>query len=144
MHRLKPTTFALAALVLLPLVVAACAMATAAPLAPTTGLATPVPPGAVATLPPARPPRPASAAGGPEVSIANFNFTPANLTVPVGTTVVWTNNDDVEHTITTSNSAISSPAVPSDGEFSFTFTEPGIYSYFCAIHPFMTAKVTVQ
>jgi plastocyanin len=103
-----------------------------------------VAPAGLATIPPARPPRPAEAGGGPAVSIENFNFTPADLTVPAGTTVVWTNHDDVEHTVTASDNGFSSPSIPTDGQFSFTFTAPDTYTYFCAIHPFMTAKVTVQ
>jgi plastocyanin len=123
---------------------AGCAPTAAATLAPASGLPTPVPPAALATLPPPKPAHPADTSGGPSVSIENFNMVPAELTVTAGTTVVWTNHDDVDHTVTASESSFSSPAIPTDGQFSYTFTTPGTYSYFCAIHPFMTGKVIVQ
>jgi plastocyanin len=103
-----------------------------------------VPPAALATIPPAKPARPADPAGGPTVGVENFNFTPADLTVPAGTTVVWTNHDDVDHTVTASDNSFSSSSIATDGQFSHTFATPGTYSYFCAIHPFMTARVIVQ
>ena len=78
------------------------------------------------------------------VSIENVNIVPATLTVPAGTIVVWTNHDEVEHTVTAPDNDFSLPAIHSDGQYSYTFTTPGTYSYFCAIHPFMTAKVIVQ
>ena len=127
---------------ILPL--AGCAPTAAATIAPASGLSTPVPPAALATLPPPKPAHPVDATGGPSISIENFNIVPATLTVPAGTTIVWTNHDDVEHTVTASDNSFSSAAVPTDGQFSTTFTTPGTYSYFCAIHPFMTAKVIVQ
>jgi plastocyanin len=128
---------------LVPLL-SACTPTVATSVAPAAGLSTPVPPSALATLPPARPPRPSETPAGPAVSIENFNFTPAELTVPVGTTVVWTNHDDVDHTVTASDGSFGSPSIPTDGQFTFTFTRPGTDSYFCAIHPFMTARITVQ
>jgi plastocyanin len=132
-----------AALALLPLL-AACAPTSS--VAATTGLPTPVPPAAVATVPPAKPPIVAdpNAAGGPRLAIENFNFTPADITVAPGTTVTWTNNDDVEHTVTSSTNAFGSSAIETGNSFSFTFTQPGTYTYFCSIHPFMTGRVTVQ
>jgi amicyanin len=107
-------------------------------------LPTPVPPAALATIPPARPIPSPGTANGPSVEIANFNFTPAELTVTVGGTVTWTNNDDAPHTVTSTDKTFSSPSVNTDGQFTFTFATPGTYAYFCAIHPFMTGKVIVQ
>jgi plastocyanin len=121
--------------------VAACSTPAAATIAPT-GLPSPVPPAALATLAPPKPP-PATTTG-PSVGIDNFNFIPADLTVPAGTSVVWTNHDDVQHTVTASDNSFSSPAIDTEGQFSQTFSTPGTYAYFCAIHPFMTAKVIVQ
>jgi plastocyanin len=121
--------------------VAACSSPAAANVA-TAVLPTPVPPAALSTQAPPKPPP--AAADGPNVSIENFNFVAADLTVKAGTTVVWTNHDDVEHTITASDNSYSSPSVPTEGQFSHTFDAPGTYSYFCALHPFMTAKVIVQ
>jgi plastocyanin len=125
------------------LLLSGCAPSVTASIAPAAGLPTPVPPAALATLTPTKPARPADA-GGPAVSVENFNFTPADLTVPAGTTVVWTNHDDVEHTVTASDNSFGSASIPTDGQFSYTFTRAGTYTYFCAIHPFMTAKVIVQ
>lgn len=107
---------------------------------------TPVPPAALATLPPPtpRPGATAQAASGPSVAIDNFNFTPATITVPVGATVTWTNHDDVPHTVTASDKSFTSQALNTDTQFTYTFTTAGTYSYFCSIHPFMTAKVIVQ
>jgi plastocyanin len=123
------------------LLVVACSTPAAATVAPA-GLPTPVPPAALATLAPPKPPP--QAASGPAVGIANFNFVAADLTVAAGTTVVWTNHDDVQHTVTASDNSFSSPPIESEGQFSHTFSTPGTYAYFCAIHPFMTAKVIVQ
>jgi plastocyanin len=126
------------------LLVAACASSNG--VAATTGLPTPVPPSAVATVPPARPLAVAdpNAAGGPQLTIENFNFAPADITVAPGTTITWTNNDDVEHTVTASDNSFGSKALETGAAYSFTFSQPGTYSYFCSIHPFMTGRVTVQ
>ena len=126
------------------MLVACSATAGAAQPSGDTRLATPVPPAALATLPPVKPQASEATGGGPSIAIENFNFVSADLTVPVGSTVVWTNHDDVEHTVTASDNSFSSPSIPTDGQFSHTFPTPGTYAYFCAIHPFMTARVTVQ
>jgi len=141
-----PVRLGLCGLVLLgSLTLVACsASAGAAQPSDATNLATPVPPAALATLAPAKPQAAAQTGGGPSVAVENFNFVSADLTVAVGSTVVWTNHDDVEHTVTASDNSFSSPSIPTDGQFSFTFGTPGTYTYFCAIHPFMTARVTVQ
>ena len=80
-----------------------------------------------------------------EVKIDNFAFTPATLTVSVGTTVEWTNRDDIPHTVVSDDkTTFRSKALDTDDKFSFTFTKTGSYSYFCSIHPKMTGKVVVQ
>jgi|SRR5579859_4399201 len=81
-----------------------------------------------------------------EVKIDNFSFGPATLTVPVGTTVTWINRDDIPHTVVSSDDAktFKSKVLDTDEKFSFTFTKPGTYPYFCSIHPKMTGKVNVQ
>jgi plastocyanin len=81
-----------------------------------------------------------------EVKIDNFSFGPVALTVPVGTTVTWTNRDDIPHnTVSTDDPKIfKSKVLDTDEKFSFTFSKPGTYSYFCSIHPKMTGKVIVQ
>jgi plastocyanin len=80
-----------------------------------------------------------------EVKIDNFSFGPATVTIPAGTTITWTNNDDVPHVVTSDdNKMFKSKALDTDDHFSFTFTKPGTYNYYCAIHPKMVAKIVVQ
>jgi len=81
-----------------------------------------------------------------EVKIDNFSFSPATLTVPAGTTVTWTNRDDIPHTVVSTDDprVFKSKVLDTDEKFSFTFSKPGTYPYFCSIHPKMTGKVIVQ
>jgi plastocyanin len=79
-----------------------------------------------------------------EVKIDNFSFGPATLTVGVGTTVTWTNRDDIPHTVVSDDKVFKSKVLDTDEKFSFTFTKAGTYGYFCSIHPKMTGKVVVQ
>ena len=79
-----------------------------------------------------------------EVKIDNFSFGPAALTVPVGTTVTWTNRDDIPHTVVSTDGVFKSKVLDTDDKFSFAFTKPGTYPYFCSIHPKMTGQVIVQ
>jgi plastocyanin len=76
------------------------------------------------------------------VHIDNFSFAPAQLDVKVGTTVTWTNRDDIPHTVVCAGK-FRSKAMDTDGTFSFTFTEAGEYKYFCSLHPHMTGSVKV-
>jgi plastocyanin len=79
-----------------------------------------------------------------EVKIDNFSFGPGTLTVPVGTTVTWTNRDDIPHTVVSTDGAFKSKVLDTDEKFSFTFSKAGTFPYFCSIHPKMTGKVIVQ
>ena len=80
-----------------------------------------------------------------QVRIDNFSFGPSTLTVPVGATVTWTNQDDVPHNVvSTEGKTLKSPVLDTDQKFSYTFTQAGAYPYYCAIHPKMTGKVIVQ
>jgi plastocyanin len=80
-----------------------------------------------------------------EVKIDNFSFGPMALTVAAGTTVTWTNNDDVPHTVVSEDkTTFRSKALDTGDHFSYTFTKPGTYPYFCSVHPKMTAEVIVQ
>ena len=80
-----------------------------------------------------------------QVKIDNFSFSPSPLNVPIGSTVTWTNQDDVPHNVRSSEGqTLKSPVLDTDQKFSFTFTKAGTYPYFCAIHPMMTGKVVVQ
>ncbi len=86
-----------------------------------------------------------NSASGVSVKIDNFNFGPATITIPVGTTVTWINNDDVPHVVTSDdNKMFKSKPLDTDDRFSFMFTKPGTYNYYCAIHPKMTAKIVVE
>lgn len=79
-----------------------------------------------------------------EVKIDNFSFAPAVLTVAVGTTVTWTNRDDIPHTVVSTERLFKSKVLDTDEKFSFTFSKAGTYPYFCSMHPKMTGKVIVQ
>ena len=81
-----------------------------------------------------------------EVKIDNFSFTPVTLTVTAGTTVTWTNRDDIPHTVVSADDpkTFKSKVMDTDEEFSFTFTKPGTYTYFCSVHPKMTGTVVVK
>jgi plastocyanin len=79
------------------------------------------------------------------VKIDNFAFSPQELTVPAGTTVEWTNRDDIPHVVVSDDKkTFKSKVLDTDEKFSYTFTKPGTYTYFCSVHPKMTGKVIVQ
>ena len=80
----------------------------------------------------------------PEVKIDNFSFGPAAITVAAGTTVTWTNHDDIPHTVVADDKSFKSKVLDTDEKFSYTFSKPGTYPYFCSVHPKMTGKVVVQ
>jgi plastocyanin len=79
-----------------------------------------------------------------EVRVDNFTFGPQSLTVPVNTTVTWINRDDIPHVIVSDDGLFRSKALDTDDQYSFTFTKPGTYPYFCGIHPKMVGKIVVQ
>ena len=79
-----------------------------------------------------------------DVKIDNFSFGPQTLTVSVGTTVVWTNRDDIPHTVVSTDGVFKSKVRDTDEKFSFTFNTAGTYPYFCSVHPKMTGKIVVQ
>jgi amicyanin len=81
--------------------------------------------------------------GGTAVTIQDFKFNPATLSVPVGTTVTWTNKDEEPHTLAAKDGSFHSPGMDTNATYSFTFTTPGSYDYICSIHPFMTGTVVV-
>jgi plastocyanin len=95
------------------------------------------------------PVKPTGTTPGPDykpaaVIIENFAFSPAVLTVPVGTTVTWTNQDSVQHTVTERESLFDSGLLSRGESFSRTFNDPGEYDYYCIPHPYMTGKVIVE
>jgi len=84
------------------------------------------------------------AEGVARVEIMNYEFLPATLTVPLGTTVTWTNRDDEPHTVTSSEKVFASPGLDAGEAFSYTFSTPGTYAYRCALHPHMTGTIIVK
>jgi plastocyanin len=87
----------------------------------------------------AAPPPPAAA-----VQIANFTFKNPVVTVKPGTTVTWTNADDIPHTVVSKDGLFKSKVLDSGDRFSFTFAKPGQFGYFCSIHPHMTGTIIVK
>lgn len=83
-------------------------------------------------------------AGGVEVKIDNFTFTPDRITVKAGTTITWINDDDIPHTVASSAKLFKSKTLDTEDSYSFTFTTPGVYAYFCSLHPHMTGTVVVE
>lgn len=79
-----------------------------------------------------------------EVKIDNFSFSPQTITIKPGTTVIWTNRDDIPHTVVSDDKVFKSKVLDTDEKFSFTFDKAGNFPYFCSVHPKMTAKVIVQ
>src|SRR5438132_1250978 len=79
-----------------------------------------------------------------EVKVDNFSFSPQTITIAAGTTVIWTNRDDIPHTVVSDDKFFKSKVLDTDEKFSFTFDKPGTFGYFCSIHPKMTGKIVVQ
>ena len=78
------------------------------------------------------------------VTIENYGFTPAAITVKAGSTVTWTNKDEEPHSVVSTDEPMHSPTLAGkDNTFSHTFTKPGRYAYNCGIHPFMHGTVEV-
>jgi len=76
-------------------------------------------------------------------SIDNHTFKPETITVPVGSTVIWKNDDDTVHTVVALDGTFRSQALDTEDKFSFTFDKAGTFEYFCSLHPYMKAKVVV-
>ena len=86
----------------------------------------------------------ASNVGGNAVSVASFSFQPAAITVSVGMTVTWTNNDSAGHTVTADDGSFKSDTLATGATFSQTFATAGTFAYHCSIHSSMTGTVTVR
>jgi plastocyanin len=84
-----------------------------------------------------------AASGETQLTIDNFTFKPDAVTVPVGTRIVWVNDDDIPHSIVETTGKFHSPALDTEDKFSFTFDKAGSYEYFCGLHPHMKGKVVV-
>jgi plastocyanin len=83
------------------------------------------------------------AAGAVAIVIDNFSFTPGATKVAPGTTVTWTNHDDIPHNVVSTEQKFKSPVLDTDGQFSHQFDTAGVYPYFCSIHPRMTGRIEV-
>lgn len=81
---------------------------------------------------------------GVEVEIDNFMFSPERLTVPAGTVVTWVNHDDIPHSVASKTRTFKSKVMDTDESYSFTFSTPGEYTYFCSLHPHMTGTIVVE
>ena len=79
-----------------------------------------------------------------QVKIANFTFAPPVLTVKVGTTVTWVNDDDIPHLVSEKDGKFRSSALDTDATFAQTFKDAGTVEYFCVLHPHMTGKIVVE
>ena len=80
----------------------------------------------------------------PRIQIAKHKYDRPTLTIPVGTTVTWVNKDEDVHTVVSTTQAFRSPGLETDEGYSYRFTKPGEYQYFCTLHPLMTGKVIVK
>jgi plastocyanin len=102
------------------------------------------PPGAPMHRAPAAPRTSAAApATAAVVHIENFTFSSKMLTVKAGTTVTWTNADDIPHTVVANDGAFRSKVLDTGDSFSFKFTKPGQFGYYCGIHPHMVGTIFV-
>jgi 3',5'-cyclic-AMP phosphodiesterase len=79
-----------------------------------------------------------------QVVVDNFSFAPSTTAVAVGTTITWTNRDDVPHNVISTDKKFASPVLDTDEQFSHTFDLAGTYKYYCSIHPKMTGEVVVS
>ena len=142
----------------LPLLIASAALALAAcsgtgssdrPAAASPGPSEPAPSAAIASpTPTTASPAASPATSGSAISISNFEFQPATLTVPVGTTVSWTNDEDALHTATSGTpddrtGLFDSGEIDTGVSFEVTFDEAGTFPFFCDRHEFMRGEITV-
>ncbi|MDB5303351.1 MAG: hypothetical protein JWM97_900 [Phycisphaerales bacterium] len=79
-----------------------------------------------------------------EVSIANLAYSPATLKIHVGDTVVWTNNDDRDHTVIATDGSFKSPNIKAGKTYEFTFSKAGKFTYGCSYHPRMKGTINVE
>jgi len=86
----------------------------------------------------------AQAAPAVSVEITKFAFAPKEITVAPGTVIGWTNHDEIPHTVDATDKSFRSKAMDTDDHYEHTFSQPGDYAYFCAVHPFMTGIVHVR
>lgn len=86
----------------------------------------------------------AASPANPKISIMKHKFSLPTVTVPVGGTVTWVNQDEDLHTVVSTAGVFRSPGLDTDETYSYKFTKPGVYQYFCTLHPLMVGKVVVR
>lgn len=79
-----------------------------------------------------------------QVTMKNLAFNPATVTIKVGESVTWTNQDSMTHTVVADKGEFKSGDLGAGASFTFKFDKAGTYSYHCSIHPSMTGTITVQ
>lgn len=82
--------------------------------------------------------------GGSEIIVDNFAFAPERITVMAGTKVTWINRDEAPHTAVSVTRSFRSPPLDTGDAFSFAFAVPGVYDYFCTLHPQMKGSIVVE
>ena len=78
------------------------------------------------------------------ITIQNLAFTPPTIIIPAGSTVTWTNLDNLTHTVTADDESFTSPGIPNGGTYSRVFSTAGTYNYHCTPHPQMKGSIIVQ
>ena len=78
------------------------------------------------------------------ITIKDFSFGPATVTLPTGTKLTWVNKDEEPHKVVSVDDIFKSTAIDTDGEFSFVFNKPGTYKYYCSVHPRMVGTIVVE
>jgi plastocyanin len=78
------------------------------------------------------------------ITIENFAYVPADVTIAPGTRVTWINKDEAPHTATSSDKKFNSGGLDTDDKFSFVFNEKGDFPYICTLHPQMKATIKVK
>lgn len=80
----------------------------------------------------------------PRIEITKHSFSLPTVSVPAGATVTWVNHDDDVHTVVSTTALFRSPGLDTDDSYSYRFTTPGTYEYFCTLHPLMVGKIIVR
>ncbi|MEA1675056.1 cupredoxin family copper-binding protein [Nitrospirillum sp. BR 11163] len=79
-----------------------------------------------------------------EIRIDNFTFSPAEVHVAPGTTIVWVNADDIPHAVAANDKSFKSKVLDTEEKYSRTVAGPGTIDYFCSLHPHMTGRIIVD
>jgi plastocyanin len=83
-------------------------------------------------------------AGATKIVMQNIKFVPADVTIKVGQTVAWVNEDAPQHDVVANDGTFKSDLLSQGRVFTFTFSKAGTYPFYCSIHPQMKGTITVQ